>query len=72
MRWSYNAFLVRHWSLDDEQDERAEVTHLQSGERRCVASLTEAMAWMRDRERGATTGQGASPHDQPMDGDVDI
>jgi hypothetical protein len=56
----YNAFLIRHWSLDDEQGERAELTHLQSGQSLRVASLTEALAWMRDLEMRATAAREAA------------
>jgi hypothetical protein len=71
VRRRYNSFLIRYWSLDDEQGERAEVTHLQSGERRCVVSLAEALALLRDYERGVATSQGALPHGQLMDSGVD-
>jgi hypothetical protein len=71
VRWSYNSFLIRYWALDAEQGERAELTHLQSGERCCVASLAEALAWMRDHERGAVARLEPSSHGQPAGGDAD-
>ena len=33
MARTYNAFLVRHWSLDAERGKRIEVVHVQSGDR---------------------------------------
>jgi hypothetical protein len=60
MQRQYNAFLIRHWALDDEQGERAELTHLQSGQRTRVASLMDALAWMCDLEtRTMVTGEAA-------------
>ncbi len=41
----YCAFLVRCWALEGSA-RRFEVTHIQSGERRLVAALGEALAWM--------------------------
>jgi hypothetical protein len=46
MSRNYNAFLVRHWSLDAERGNRIEVIHVQSGDRSLVASLSQAATWM--------------------------
>ena len=58
MRRQYCAFLVRCWALDD-RTRRYQVTHIQSGERRLVATLGEALAWME-----ASCG-GSHRHPQP-------
>ena len=46
MSRNYNAFLVRHWSLDTERGNRIEVIHVQSGDRSLVASMSQAATWM--------------------------
>ena len=46
MARTYNAFLVRHWSLDAERGKRIEVVHVQSGDRSLVASMSQAATWM--------------------------
>jgi hypothetical protein len=43
MERMYNAFLVRHWSLDGERGQRIEVVHV------LVASMSQATTWMRTR-----------------------
>jgi hypothetical protein len=43
---NYNAFLIRHWSLDAERGKRIEVVHVQSGDRSLVNSLAQAANWM--------------------------
>ena len=42
----YNAFLIRHWSLDADQGQRIEVQHVATGKQTLVASLPAALAWM--------------------------
>ena len=42
----YNAFLIRHWSLDADQGQRIEVQHVATGKQTLVASLSAALAWM--------------------------
>ena len=42
----YNAFLIRHWSLDADQGQRIEVQHVATGKQILVASLSAALAWM--------------------------
>jgi hypothetical protein len=46
MSRSYNAFLIRHWSLDTERSDRIEVVHVGSGDRSLVTSMTQAASWM--------------------------
>ncbi len=67
MGLSYDAFLIRYWSLDDEQGERAELTHLKTGSRICVASLGEAMAWIRAQEGKTPARREVRTRDQPTD-----
>ena len=45
----YDAFLIRYWSLDDDNRQRVEVTHIRSGARALVASQENAMGWMQVR-----------------------
>lgn len=42
----YNAFLIRHWSLDADQGQRIEVQHVATGKQTLVSSLSAALAWM--------------------------
>jgi hypothetical protein len=42
----YNAFLIRHWSLDAEKGQRIEVQHVARGKHTLVGSLAAALAWM--------------------------
>jgi hypothetical protein len=46
MSRNYNAFLIRHWSLDTERGDRIEVVHVRSGDRSLVTSMTQAASWM--------------------------
>jgi hypothetical protein len=56
----YDAFLIRYWSLDDDNRQRVEVTHIRSGARALVASLDNAMGWMQGRvEAGPNAGHEA-------------
>jgi hypothetical protein len=42
----YNAFLIRHWSLDADQGQRIEVQHVATGKQVLVATLAAALHWM--------------------------
>ncbi|HEY8602105.1 MAG TPA: hypothetical protein VIL85_27010 [Thermomicrobiales bacterium] len=68
----YDAYLIRHWSLED--GERVEVLHVGSGRRTLVTSLSRAAAWMRAyaadaaaRDPPAGDGRQANP-EEPASG----
>jgi hypothetical protein len=42
----YNAFLLRHWSLDADQGQRIEIQHVATGRQTLVSSLAAALTWM--------------------------
>jgi hypothetical protein len=76
MSRNYNAFLVRHWSLDTERGNRIEVTHVQSGDRSLVASMSQAATWMQNladrdgqdnlvRPKAAAPGEAAAKLERP-------
>ncbi len=64
-KW-YDSFLLRRWHLDDD-GQRFEIEHIQSGARTRVASLAAALAWIgnRDRPAGADEALAARPTDEP-------
>lgn len=45
MSRSYGSFLVRCWRLDGDE-QRIEIEHIQSGERRLVTTVAEAIDWI--------------------------
>jgi hypothetical protein len=49
----YDAYLIRHWSLDGT--ERVEVMHIGSGVRALLTSLPRAVAWIRAHADDAAT-----------------
>lgn len=76
MARTYNAFLVRHWSLDEERGNRIEVVHVQSGDRSLVASMSQAATWMQTwadtegsagpaRTAVAVSGGSLADHERP-------
>lgn len=71
MSRNYNAFLVRHWSLDTDRGDRIEVVHVRSGDRSLVTSLTQAANWMQTRtanEGGEQPAPAASGDTSPRAG----
>lgn len=66
----YNAFLIRHWSLDADQGQRIEVQHVATGKQILVGSLSAALHWMQTEitdeggaNRPSRAGELASPGD---------
>ena len=45
----YDAFLIRHWALDSDNGQRAEIVHIQSGAKTLVTSLPRAIDWMQSQ-----------------------
>ncbi len=45
MSRSYGSFLVRCWRLDGDE-QRIEVEHIQTGERRLATTVAEAIDWI--------------------------
>ncbi len=46
----YGSFLLRYWQLNDD-GQRLEIEHIQSGAKTRVASVAAAIAWISDRDR---------------------
>lgn len=42
---TYNSFVIRYWKLD-EDSQRIEIEHMQSGRRARVSSLASATEWI--------------------------
>ena len=63
MSRNYNAFLIRHWSLDTERGDRIEVVHVRSGDRSLVTSMTQAASWMQTWVANEGTDDTAQPAD---------
>ena len=61
----YDAFLVRHWSLDSDRGERIAVLHVQSGDQSLATSLSQAVTWMQAQIASTDT-----PERAPPDGDT--
>jgi hypothetical protein len=74
MSRNYNAFLVRHWSLDTERGDRIEVVHVRSGDRSLVTSMTQAASWMQTwvASEGATDADEAADDTSPCSGRHDL
>ncbi len=68
MARSYGSFVVRYWLLDDDQ-ERIEIEHMQTGDRVRVASLDEGVAWITARVRRPANGGGREPPDATAPGE---
>ena len=60
----YDSFLLRYWQLNDD-GQRLEIEHIQSGARTRVASVAAALAWIGDRDRSA--GDERIPTAWPID-----
>lgn len=59
MSRSYGSFLVRCWRIDDD-DQRIEIEHIQSGERRLATTVAEAIDWICSYSEEAKPEQPAS------------
>lgn len=62
-KW-YESFLLRWWHLDDD-GQRLEIEHIQSGAKGRVASVAAALAWIGDRDYPA--GDERVPTARPPD-----
>jgi hypothetical protein len=69
----YDSFLIRYWALDENDNQRVEVTHIRSGARALVTSWDYAVGWMRgqataepdDGRDGATLGWSGRDEERP-------
>jgi hypothetical protein len=62
-KW-YGSFLLRCWHLDDD-GQRLEIEHIQSGARTQAASITAALAWISARDQ--TVSSSETPAARPSD-----
>ena len=64
MSHRYNAFLIRHWSLDADQGTRIEITHVATGRSMRATSLNAALAWMQEVVGGECAAERSPPADE--------